>query len=204
VLAVASGEDAVHRALSETIHLVLMDSHMPGMDGVAATRLLRQTGFRRPIIAFTAGDQKESDALLAAGCDDVLNKPIDHGHVQALLERYLRPQTGSVRHDLEDEDIERLVPQFLAGLPERRQRMNSACTYGDVETLKFEAHQIKGTAGAMGYPKMTEQAATVEALLKTETPDWEQVRGELDGLNAMIEQACSAAAMSTRSHFSEQ
>ncbi len=204
VLAVASGEDAVRRALSESIHLVLMDSHMPGMDGVTATRLLRQTGFRRPIIAFTAGDQKESDALLAAGCDDVLNKPIDHTHVQALLERYLRPQTGRVRSDVEDEDIERLVPQFLAGLPERQRRMDSACTHGDVETLKSEAHQIKGTAGAMGYPKMTEQAGRVEALLKTGAPDWGRVRGELDELNAMIERACSAAATSPQSHFSEQ
>lgn len=203
VLAVASGEDAVRRALSESIHLVLMDSHMPGMDGVAATRLLRQTGFRRPIIAFTAGDQKESDALLAAGCDDVLNKPIDHTHVQVLLERYLRPQTGSVRSDVEDEDIERLVPQFLAGLPERQRRMDSACIHGDVETLKSEAHQIKGTAGAMGYPKMTEQAGAVEALLKTGAPDWGQVRGELDELNAMIERACSGAVTSPRSHFSE-
>jgi len=82
--------------------------------------------------------------------------------------------------------------------------MNSACTHGDVETLKSEAHQIKGTAGAMGYPKMTEQAGTVEALLKTGAPDWGRVRSELDELNAMIERACSAAVTSPRSHSSEQ
>ncbi len=204
VLAVASGEDAVRRALAESIHLVLMDSHMPGMDGVAATRLLRQTGFRRPIIAFTAGDQKENDALLDAGCDDVLNKPIDHLRVQALLERFLRPQTGHAADLIHDEDIERLVPQFLASLADRQRRMETACATKDLATLKSEAHQIKGTAGAMGYPQMTLQAGRIEALAKADAPDWERLRGELDTLVGMIEQACSASDPSLRSQLSEQ
>ena len=78
VVAVTGGEDAVRTALSDTVHLVLMDRHMPGMDGVDATRLLRQAGFRRPVIAFTAGDQPETDALLEAGCDGVLNLSLIH------------------------------------------------------------------------------------------------------------------------------
>lgn len=197
VLAVASGEDAVRRVLSESIQLVLMDSHMPGMDGVDATRLLRQTGFRRPIIAFTAGDQKETDALLEAGCDGVLNKPIDHTHLQALLERFLQRRTGTAAAPDEDDDIERLVPQFLAGLAGRRDRMEAAWSGADTETLKSEAHQIKGTAGAMGYPLMTRQAGIVEALMKTASVDWDRVRGELDALNDMIDRARSAGAMST-------
>ncbi|WP_376770958.1 response regulator [Marinobacter arenosus] len=196
VVSVASGEDAVRRALSESIQLVLMDSHMPGMDGVDATRLLRQTGFRRPIIAFTAGDQKETDALLDAGCDGVLDKPIDNTHLQALLERFLQRRSDK-GEDSQDDEIEGLVPQFLGGLTDRRNRMEAAWTDGDAESLKSEAHQIKGTAGAMGYPAMTQQAGTVEALLKADSPDWERVRGELDTLNDMIDRALSAAAIST-------
>ncbi len=198
VLAVASGEDAVRRALSESIQLVLMDSHMPGMDGVAATRLLRQTGFRRPILAFTAGDQKETDALLAAGCDGVLDKPIDHSHLQAALDRFLKPQAGrQARYD-EDDEIEHLVPQFLEGLVGRRSRMQAAWADADASTLRSEAHQIKGTAGAMGYPLMTRQAGELEALLKAEVPDWPRVGEELDSLYGMIDRACAAAAIPTR------
>ncbi|WP_416383202.1 response regulator [Marinobacter sp. F4218] len=196
VLSVASGEDAVRRALSESIQLVLMDSHMPGMDGVDATRLLRQTGFRRPIIAFTAGDQKETDALLEAGCDGVLDKPIDQTHLQALLERFLQRPSGS-REDSQDDEIEGLVPQFLNGLAGRRVRMETAWQDRDTEPLKSEAHQIKGTAGAMGYPAMTRQAGVVETLLKTESPDWDRVRGELDTLNDMIDRARTAAEIPT-------
>ncbi|WP_374706521.1 response regulator [Marinobacter sp. F4206] len=197
VLSVASGEDAVRRALSETVQLVLMDSHMPGMDGVDATRLLRQTGFRRPIIAFTAGDQKETDALLEAGCDGVLDKPIDQPHLQALLDRFLPRRAGSRPDDDEDDEIERLVPQFLDSLEGRRERMAVAWSERDTESLKSEAHQIKGTAGAMGYPAMTRQAGSLEALLKTDSPDWDRVRGELDTLNDMIDRARTAAATST-------
>jgi len=63
-----TGSEAVSTAMSETVHLILMDSHMPEMDGPEATRMLRQTGFRRPIIAFTAGDEAEVDELQKAGC----------------------------------------------------------------------------------------------------------------------------------------
>src|SRR5699024_8229266 len=94
VIAVQAGDDAVRKALSESVQLVLMDRHMPAMGGVEATQLLRQAGFRRPIIAFTAGDQKEIDALRDAGCDGVLEKPIDERRLQAVLERFLEPTSS--------------------------------------------------------------------------------------------------------------
>ncbi|MFV8572187.1 response regulator [Marinobacter sp. SBS5] len=182
---VATGDEAVRTALSDTVHLVLMDRFLPGMDGVEATRLLRQTGFRRPIIAFTGGDQSETDALLAAGCDGVLRKPIDHTHLQALLDRYLR--RGS--NDAGDEDIGRLSSRFLAGLAERQKRMNEALANRDLTSLQLENHQIKGTAGAMGYPLLTEQAAVMEQHIRSDAPDWQRIHAGLDKLNDMINRA---------------
>uniref|UniRef100_UPI00257F9A9A response regulator n=1 Tax=Marinobacter sp. UBA2678 TaxID=1946815 RepID=UPI00257F9A9A len=193
VVAVASGDEAVRTALSDTVHLVLMDRHMPGMDGVAATRLLRQAGFRRPMIAFTAGDQQETDALLEAGCDGVLNKPIDQSHLRSLLDRLLDAAPYSVRDSDEDAEIAHLITQFLDGLSGRRAQMEAALAGADRETMKIEAHQIKGTAGAMGYPLMTRQAGILEELLKVTEPDWDRVRSELWALSEMIDRALSAA-----------
>lgn len=181
----SNGEEAVRTALADTVHLVLMDRFLPGMDGVDATRLLRQTGFRRPIIAFTGGDQSETDALLSAGCDGVLRKPIDHTHLQALLDRYLSRDAG----DAVDEDIGYLSSRFLAGLADRQKRMNDALASHDLGSLQLENHQIKGTAGAMGYPLLTEQAAVLEQHIRSDVPDWQRIHAGLEKLNDMINRA---------------
>ncbi len=184
VVSVATGDEAVRKALSDTVQLVLMDRHMPEMDGVEATQLLRQAGFRRPIIAFTAGDQQETDALREAGCDGVLEKPIDEHRLQALLARFL--DTGPAELE-EDEAMRRLVARFLSGLVTRQQRMKQAMADRDREVLQTETHQIKGSAGTMGYPEMTLQAGIVEALVKETDPQWSQIQSEFAILNDMIE-----------------
>ncbi|MDX1756044.1 MAG: response regulator [Marinobacter sp.] len=189
VISVSSGEEAVKAALSKSVHLVLMDRHMPGMDGVAATRLLRQAGFRRPIIAFTAGDQREIDALIDAGCEGVLTKPIDQEHLVGLLDRYLETEGGTEEHRAESLGIQQLVDQFLAGLGERKATMLSALQVRDQDELRQQAHQIKGTAGAMGYPLMTEQAGVLERGLKQPTVDWAEAEHQLEQLNLLIDRA---------------
>jgi len=187
VITVKSGDEAVRKALSESVHLVLMDRHMPEMDGVEATGLLRQAGFRRPIIAFTAGVQQEADALREAGCDGVLDKPIDERRLEALLGRFLDSVPLGVSRADEDEDISRLVVRFLSGLGQRRERMSGAMASSDQKVLELETHQIKGSAGAMGYPEMTRQAGVVEALVKETDPQWGQIRSEFAILDQMIE-----------------
>lgn len=195
-LLVTNGEDAVRQALSETVKVVLMDRHMPRMDGVEATQLLRKAGFRRPIIAFTAGDQAENEALLEAGCDGVLNKPIDQAHLQALLDRYLPIEQWVGKGS--DEDIGLLVNRFLDGLAGRKQRMETAFAQGELQQLQSEVHQIRGTAGAMGYPLMTEQAGVLEQCVRSNPADREVIRQELNTLNAMIDRALEGYEKSSK------
>ncbi len=197
VIAVTQGDTAVRTGLAEPVQLVLMDRHMPALDGVEATRLLRQAGFRRPIIAFTAGDQQEIDALLDAGCEGVLMKPIDQGHLLALLDRTLERDRDGLQEAVDDSDsIRHLVNEFLDHLGGRRQRMMAARDQSDWSTLRREVHQIKGTAGAMGYPAMTEQAARLDLCLRADSPDPAELSGQLDELNIQIEQALARRATS--------
>jgi PAS domain S-box-containing protein len=74
--------------------LILMDVHMPGSDGIEATRRVRAAeagGARTPIIALTADALSEDrDASLAAGMDGFLTKPLDRERLSELLARLAR------------------------------------------------------------------------------------------------------------------
>ncbi len=76
----ASGLEAIDRIGKEQFDVVLMDVHMPGLDGLAATRQIRaESRFARlPIIALTASVLvAEREATVAAGMNAHLTKPID-------------------------------------------------------------------------------------------------------------------------------
>jgi CheY-like chemotaxis protein len=78
VTIVDNGQTGVEKALSDDYDLVLMDMQLPVMDGNAATKLLRQQGYKRPIIALTAHAMKQDiEKCFQAGCNDYLTKPLD-------------------------------------------------------------------------------------------------------------------------------
>jgi signal transduction histidine kinase/CheY-like chemotaxis protein len=71
------GAEALERCAAERFDVVLMDCHMPVMDGFSATEALRARGFTPPVLALTAAVSTEDRArCLAAGMNDVLPKPL--------------------------------------------------------------------------------------------------------------------------------
>jgi len=87
-----NGQEAVTLAQKEKPHLVLMDLSLPVIDGLAATRLLRQIPefAETPIIAVSAHDSADFKAdALAAGCNSYITKPIDFGELEELIARLL-------------------------------------------------------------------------------------------------------------------
>ncbi|HEX3084394.1 MAG TPA: response regulator [Pyrinomonadaceae bacterium] len=99
VLEASDGEQAVQMAVDCRPALILMDLSLPKLDGLSATRQIRQQkGLKRvPILAVSAHDSPESrNEALAAGCNEYVTKPIDFDQLHALLERFV-PQAKDVR-----------------------------------------------------------------------------------------------------------
>jgi len=96
VTSATDGEQAV--AAVETgadFDLVLMDVQMPGMDGLQATRLLRQRGWELPIVALTANAMREDvDLCLNAGMNGYVAKPFTPDSLFAEIARVLQPATA--------------------------------------------------------------------------------------------------------------
>ena len=86
------GEIAIAKATSETFDVVLMDCQLPGIDGMEATRQIRQKLDGKPlkIIALTANASTHvREACLAAGMDDFLSKPVRFELLAEVLSRNL-------------------------------------------------------------------------------------------------------------------
>jgi len=97
---VANGREALEALKKENYDLVLMDVHMPVMDGLEATAAIRQrekeTGFHQPVIALTASVDRAR--CLVAGMDGHLAKPIRPHELDDLLEIQLahRRKVGKI------------------------------------------------------------------------------------------------------------
>ena len=93
VIAAGDGREAVEMAKKECPALILMDISMPVLDGLTATRMIREAAgiSQIVIVAFTAlhsgGNRQRA---LAAGCNDYVQKPVKLEQLSRLLNRHLQ------------------------------------------------------------------------------------------------------------------
>lgn len=91
-----NGAEALEKLDSRAHHLILMDLHMPVMDGYEATVLLRKRGETLPIIALTASTPKEVESeAFAAGLNDVVVKPFSPDDLYRVILQHANPASLS-------------------------------------------------------------------------------------------------------------
>ncbi|MCM2282898.1 MAG: response regulator, partial [Bdellovibrionaceae bacterium] len=94
----ANGMEAVCAASESQYDAILMDMQMPILDGLSATRQLRERGYQKPIIALTAHAlPEEREKCFLAGCDEHISKPVDFRKLKEIL-------AGMPRYLLESRD----------------------------------------------------------------------------------------------------
>ena len=169
-----NGLEAVESVDRQRYDVVLMDLHMPEMDGIEATKLIvkKYPADKRPrIIAVTADAmQGDRELCIAAGMDDYISKPIQIAELQKVLERSGMPVAEAQPAEQGPVAVDRAIldelktladesdPDFLKGLIDSYitssepliSRIEDAVVQENTEELRTAAHTLKGSSRSMG------------------------------------------------------
>jgi signal transduction histidine kinase/FixJ family two-component response regulator len=180
---VADGREAIEAVRTRSYDVVLMDVHMPELDGLAATREIRRLGGEKgrvPIIALSASVlPSETEQCLAAGMDAHLAKPIAPAALAEALARHAGPPAAArpalAAGDVLDREHLRLllealgrgkVAALIEGLPDdagpHRARLAAASARGDLDGTRGAAHALKGIAANLGLLALAELSGAIE------------------------------------------
>lgn len=178
---VSNGRQAVQAVADTKVDLVLMDCHMPELDGYGATTMIRRTeqGRQLPILALTAeGLLREQRRCLAIGMNDVIVKPVEIERLHRILERYLPPQPTT---EFEERAVlqlqgfrsgdrpllQVLIEQFYSDSTHGFKDLEDAFKCGELKRVNFLAHGLKSSARAIGlrhFSQLCEQLESADHL----------------------------------------
>ena len=193
VVVADNGRDAVSLLANHTFDLVLMDIQMPILDGLTATRQIRDAEMpghlHTPIIAMTALAMKgDRERCLESGMDGYVSKPIDR---RALKEAIASVVKGS-RHSSHPDDsgtdsiawnyeqvLERIGGDetlfreialiFLDETPKNLEILRQAISRRDAAAIEKIAHSLKSQLGYMATPGISQKAQALEEMARANT-----------------------------------
>ena len=184
-----NGRDACAALEKASYDLVFMDVQMPEVDGLAATRRIREhekeTAAHIPIIAMTAHAMKgDKERCLQAGMDDYLTKPVSSAQMEETMARVLgiaqrgapapeQPQvsqehagwdraTALRRVEGDEALLSELLQIFLEGTPVQLNSLQQALAAADFEVVERTAHTLKGELIYLGLTEIAERAKALE------------------------------------------
>ncbi len=171
---VASGSEVLERLEAEEFDLLLLDLHMPGLDGFQVIERIRArervAGGHLPVVALTARSRTEDqDRCLAAGMDGFLAKPIDRNALWSEIERVAPPDQWIDASVLlaacgGDADIlDALKDAVREHLPEALGRVEDAFRRGDARALREAAHSLHGMVATVSGPAGSAASAIEDA-----------------------------------------
>ncbi len=182
---VSNGFEAIEAAKSGKFRVILMDCRMPEIDGLEATRRIREIkGETLKIFAVSAGNSVEERAeCINAGMDDYLAKPFNKTELRALLVKHLKPGAGpsfsasgsglekhpfseivdpdKLENFLEIESngkyqfTNEILNLFLRHSEKLISEINSAADKGEFGKISKAAHNLKGSSGNAGLTKLS-------------------------------------------------
>jgi PAS domain S-box-containing protein len=196
-----NGKIAVEMVQFKRYDLILMDILMPEMDGLEATKIIRNDlQLRIPIIALTANAFKHDiETYLAAGMNDVITKPFNENDFIRKIEHQLNRQIAYVEELVEDdfnstlsqdsqklydlsylitlsrgkqEFVTKMLILFCNLVEESANIIEQAFQEKDLKTIQQTAHRIKPSVNQMGVNSLTDKIRELE-LYSIQSGSWE-------------------------------
>ncbi|WP_346351883.1 ATP-binding protein [Oceanimonas sp. AH20CE76] len=181
-----SGEQALEMARMQAFDAILMDMHLPGMDGLETSRQLREqiTGLNQdtPVIALTASVTPEDiRRYLDAGLKAVVAKPVQWPRLTQALARAmdikLQPELALDQPLLQEHlrvlgrsRLLAMVKSFASELPARTAELHRAIEDEDHHELARLAHRLGGTAGMLAQDRLAQALNELEQAAKAQIP----------------------------------
>ncbi|HZC14152.1 MAG TPA: response regulator, partial [Thermoleophilaceae bacterium] len=195
---VENGREVLDALERERYDVVLMDVQMPELDGLEATRQIRErrgSSDAPRIIAMTANAMEgDRDECLAAGMDDYLSKPIRPEELARALARCRPARADDVLDDAAlgklvsslgggdegREAVGELVEMFLVDAAAQMATLHGAVEQRDAEAARRTAHTLKSSGATFGARPFAELCRELEALAR---------QGRLDAAAALLDRA---------------
>ena len=188
VVTVCDGKQAVNMYQNDHFDLILMDVHMPEMDGFEATSEIRaierDSGNHVPIVALTANAmQGDRDLCIRSGMDAYIAKPINSQELFRIIESLVLSPYVDIESQTEKADsrsvidwaealenlegdsalLMRLIGLFIQDSSRILGDMYEAIINGDGERLHRSAHTLKGASSNISATAINKLARTIEA-----------------------------------------
>ena len=190
IIEAKNGIEAIEKYQKMSPDLILMDVHMPEMDGIGATKKIREiellSGKNVPIIALTAGALKEEkENCFASGMNDFLTKPLVPEKIMAMINKYLTKKEHSpelILNDKSENDLHIAYDEFvslfdnlsvikevmslaLRDIPAQIIELENASKEKNQEKLHDAAHRLWGSSSTMRFSLMAEIVRKIESKL---------------------------------------
>jgi CheY-like chemotaxis protein/HPt (histidine-containing phosphotransfer) domain-containing protein len=205
---VAHGKEVLASLAKSRFDLILMDCHMPELDGYATAREIRRHSLESvrkiPIIAVTADVLGETrQQCLAAGMNGYISKPIDLEQLRLAIDRFARPPSPSpldlsmlerlsaLNDPGESDFLKELVADYLKDTSQKLNVIKLAGENNHRQRVAENCHSLKSASATLGAHRFAEALAKLE-MSASKNSALESLEHEIESLFELFNEAATA------------
>ncbi|HRI46058.1 MAG: response regulator [Ignavibacteriaceae bacterium] len=198
VITCLDGLEGIQKAVTHKPNLILLDLLMPNLDGVKMLHVIKLIDELKniPVIIISGNTSKRNVlAAIEAGADRVISKPLQKELLIKTVNEILggeyisKAKKNTLIKEAEDEDIKKQLQSFfISSFPIKKQAILDSIQSKNKDLLKTIIHEIKGSGGTIGFPKITELSVEIEKTLAKNPIDWSSVYLKCESIFAIVQQ----------------